>query len=56
MRAATALALFGILFVCEVLTRLFAALMGYQNGGTFPSVTVITIINQQPHPACLVLC
>ena len=37
----------GILFVCEVWTRLFAALMGYQSGGTFPSVTVSTIINQQ---------
>ena len=28
---------------------------GYQSGGTFPSVTVSTIINQQAHPACVVL-
>jgi hypothetical protein len=56
MDVAAALALDGTLFVCEGLTRFFDAPMGYQSGGTFPSVTVMSIIKQQMHPACLKLC
>jgi hypothetical protein len=55
MKEEAALGLCGTLFMCKGSPRVFVATMEYQSGGTFPIVTATTIINQQTHPACLLL-